>query len=216
MKKEKIEKILIIAALGGLLITKDEIKGIYIYGSRLFGSINDNSDLDYCVVVKDNDLYKDYWQVETPDLDLHILTETEYQKKLNECDDMAMSMYFQRYPIMKYDVNFKVDLPTLRKSISSKANNSFVKFKKKLLVEADYDVRASIKSLFHSIRLLDFGTHIAHPNLCAFDQDCHGENIEWIEKVFKDTNNNWEEIHKIFKPLFNEYATGFKQVAPKN
>jgi hypothetical protein len=215
MKNKRIEEILVRAALGNLLITKDEIKGIYIYGSRLFETDNDNSDLDYCIVVEDNEDYKEYWQVETPDLDLHIMQISEYQKLLNECNDMALSMYFQRDPIMKCEVEYNLDLPTLRKSFSSKANNSFVKFKKKLIIEEDYDVRAAIKSLFHSIRILDFGTHIARPGSGASNQDCHGENIEWIEQVFEETNNNWEEIHKVFKPIYNEYATEFKKVAPK-
>jgi len=216
MTNERIEEILIRAALSGLLVTTKEIKGIYIYGSRLFETTNDNSDLDYCIVVEDNPEYKEYWQVETQELDLHIVQVSEYQRLLNECDDMALSMYFQREPIMKCDVQFNLDLPILRKSISTKANNSFIKFKKKLIIEEDYDVRASIKSLFHSIRLLDFGKEIADSeNFFAYNQSSLGENIEWIEQVFEETNNNWEEIHKVFKPIYNEYATDFKKVAPK-
>jgi HD superfamily phosphohydrolase len=163
-----------------------------------------------------------YKQIETPEIDFHIMTDYEYQRLLDECSDMALSMYFQREPIMKCPVEYNLDLPTLRKSFSSKANNSFVKFKKKLIVEKDYDVRAAIKSLFHSIRILDFGAKIANPDyddstceINTYNQDLMGENIEWIEDVFRETNNNWEEIHKVFKPVYNTYATEFKKVAPK-
>ena len=220
MYSERVEEILItkliIEATG---VDKSDILGIYVYGSRLFETYNENSDLDYCIVLKqEGTAYmwgSSYKQIETPELDLHIMTDAEYQKKLDECDDMALSMYFQENPIMKCKVEFNLDLPTLRKSFSSKAANSFVKFKKKLIVTEDYDVRAAIKSLFHSIRILDFGRSIAHPEYEAYSQCSQGENIEWIEQVFEEADNNWEEIHKVFKPIYNKYATEFKKVAPK-
>ncbi len=58
-------------------------------------------------------------------------------------------------------ITFKLDKTKLRVAISTIVSNSWVKGKKKLIVQGDYDLNLAIKSTFHSLRILDFGTQIA-------------------------------------------------------
>jgi len=199
-------------------LNENEILGLYIYGSRLWGTADEQSDLDYCVIVYDNSpiiAYQNYIQKESEDVDLHIMSESYYKDLVQNCDDMALSMYFQEYPLIKYDYLTDINLVNLRKSFSSKANNSYVKAKKKL---ADGEIRIAYKSLYHSIRILSFGRKIADATLNnekIYDMTSFGENIEWFKQCFEVEKMPWEEIHKIFKPIYNSYATEFKKLAPK-
>jgi len=206
------------------VIKHHEILGLYIYGSRLWDTANEKSDLDYCIIVDDNsvifELSDGYIQKESEDIDLHIMSATYYEDLVRNCDEFALSIYFQKYPLMKYEIDIKVqdlNLQNLRKSFSSKANNSYVKAKKKL---QDGELKTAYKSLYHSIRILDFGRKIAEEIIekedRLYDMTSFGECIEWFEECFMIKKMTWEEIHKIFKPIFNDYATEFKKLAPKN
>jgi len=206
-------------------IQENDILGIYIYGSRVWGTDNVNSDLDYVVILDNksqvfNYYDEGYFQKESEDIDLHIMSATYYEDLVRNCDEFALSIYFQKYPLMKYEINIKVqdlNLQNLRKSFSSKANNSYVKAKKKL---QDGELKTAYKSLYHSIRILDFGRKIAEEIIekedRIYDMTSFGECIEWFEECFIIKKMTWEEIHKIFKPIFNDYATEFKKLAPKN
>jgi len=206
-------------------LKKNDILGIYIWGSKLYNTINEKSDLDYCIILKNSKLYESYFQYESNDLDIHFMTENDYLEKLDECDIMALECYFQLKPLLKYNIEFNLNLKKLRKSVSTVANNSFVKFKKKLTIEKDnISIYIGLKSLYHSIRILDFGRDIAESYKKSIDEDIkfeiknsyqHSVMLNYIFNEAKKYNNNWEDIHKIFKPIFNKYSSEFKKVAPK-
>jgi len=221
LSQEQIEtKLLTNNVLNSVRIFKEDIKGLYIYGSRLWETDDEDSDLDYVVILSDSSHIWEvrkggHYQKESDDIDLHILSETKYKELLEDCDEMALSIYFQEYPLIKYEYSFNINLANLRKSFSTKANNSYVKAKKKL---QDGEIRIAYKSLYHSLRILDFGRKIAECSLTnekIYDMTSFGENIEWFKQCFEVEKMPWEEIHKIFKPIYNSYATEFKKLAPK-
>jgi hypothetical protein len=231
-------------------IEKDEILGIYIYGSRLWEVDNEDSDLDYVVIVSDD---SKIWEHQVLDkfeekghilkesiektIDLHILSESKYKELVNNADELGLSIYYQNNPILEYNYNLDFEndetklhnfLVNLRKSFSTKANNSYVKSKKKLTVEErnDFNLLLSIKSIFHSIRILDFGYLIAKfeiekfkNNKLIFDfsnlTNAHNDKLDKMFVLFEDNNNDWDEIHKLIKPVFNEFSSTFKKIAPK-
>jgi predicted nucleotidyltransferase len=207
------------------LIEPYEILGLYVYGSRLWGSTDENSDLDYCVIVDNNSSIFEftdefYIQKESEDIDLHVMSETKYKEFVEECNDMALSMYFQESPLLKYDYKTEINLINLRKYFSSKANNSYVKAKKKLTVEdkSEENFRIAYKSMYHSIRILEFGENIALAQINdtkIYDFTSFGKNIEWIIEEFQNNKENWEYLHELFKPIYNKYASDFKKLAPK-
>jgi len=205
-------------------IDEEDILGIYVYGSRLWGTDNENSDLDYAIILDNKSSIwkfheKCYIQKESEDIDLHIMSVDYYEDLVRNCDEFGLSIYFQKYPLLKYNDTVwigELSLQDLRKQFSSKANNSYVKAKKKL---QDGEAKIAYKSLYHSIRILDFGRKIAEEIIAEenriYDMTSFGESIEWFEQCFEVEKLPWEEIHKIFKPIFNDYATEFKKLAPK-
>ena len=72
--------------------TKD-ILGIYTYGSRTYNTQNENSDLDYVVILSDySELFSNrdsYIQYESNDLDLHLMSESHYKNLLKEEDVLS-------------------------------------------------------------------------------------------------------------------------------
>lgn len=189
----------------------EHIVGIYIYGSRVYGTANKKSDWDFVVINTDG---VDY-EYMSDDIDIHYITVETFKNKLNQHDIMALEIYYQNkqgYPIKEYDMEFELDLSKLRQSVSSVCNNSFVKFKKKLTLENE-DNWIGIKSCFHALRIAELGRLIATGSRKVLDTDTY----LWtrIKQDAKECNYDWEALHAIYKPLFNEAMTEFRLVAPK-
>ena len=101
---------------------------------------------------------------------------------------------------------FELDSEKLRRAISSVASNSYVKCKKKI---RDGEVYIGKKSLFHSIRILMFGIQIAK----------HGKIVNYEEannyhKAIFEMGDDWSELDKKFKPIYNSLKSEFKRLAP--
>ena len=221
MNTTKIEKILLTKLISKELdIDENEILGMYIYGSRLYGSDTENSDLDYVVVVNQKTTSPKMWgnsyiQIETEDLDLHIMTSGEYIKKLENHDIMTLECYFQEDPILKYNVDFTLNLKMLRKSISSVTNNSWVKAKKKITLE-DEDSQIGLKSYYHTFRILNFGTQIGKFGR-IINYSYYGALTPIRDKdIEKIRNPEWEYWNDKLKLKYNAAKTEFKKVAPKD
>lgn len=195
-------------------VEKEDILGIYRYGSFLYGTANEDSDLDYIIVLKDNSAIfeeKEYIQIESKTLDLHILSKSYYIKILEEHNIMALEMYFQEDPIMKCKVDFKVDLPKLRQSISSIVSHSWVKSKKKMELP-DEDSYIGLKSLFHSFRILNFGISIAKYNRINY----RSERLFWEDLLMEwEIDKSWDFYFTKYKKVHNSLNTEFRKLAPK-
>lgn len=188
--------------------------GYFVYGSSIYGNHDADSDIDIAVygcfekIFDDGSLiYENY---------------EDFKKSVMLCEPVSLEGYSLQFHRDFRDCWFyapfeeRIDLSILRTSISSKASNSFVKAKKKILIEKDFDIRSSMKSLFHSIRLLDFGRQMAYYGYIKDFSSCE----EVWNKILKTYSTNdeekiLEEIKKEYKPLYNEYASKFKKLAPK-
>lgn len=181
----------------------------FLYGSRVYGTNNENSDYDFIVVVKDktiNTSLENNGDVTTYSIDEFNELIQQHEISILECLFLAKEFKFKEN--MKF--KFNLDKQLLRNSISSKASNSWVKCKKKFIVEEDYNPYIGKKSLWHSLRILDFGKQIAdHGRIVNFDSMNHliGDIMDL---------NSWEEIEKKYKSVYNNMASSFKQSAPKN
>lgn len=89
--------------------------------------------------------------------------------------------------------------------------------KKKLIISGDYDKKAALKSIFHSIRILKFGSQIARTSII---HDYHESNWLWVElcKLGEqyDADILWEKINARYKEVFNKTSSEFKALAPKD
>ncbi len=195
-------------------IELNQIKGVYLYGSRLYGTNTSNSDWDFVVI---NSAGVDYDYI-SDEVDIQFIAVETYKNMLLEHDVIALEVIHQNIygdPIKEYDCEFQLDLVKLRKSFSSKASNSFVKFKKKLTVESgDTNRYIAIKSLFHALRIAELGYQLASGSKGFL---LSKSNFYW-NKIVLDAERldyNWDELYKIYKPAFNSEMSEFRRFAPK-
>lgn len=187
---------------------------VYQYGSRVYGTARPDSDYDFVVVANTEE--KEYNQ---DNYNIHVLKPETFQQKLHDHDNMAIECHFlpARHVLISHAWDFTLDRQKLRHAFSAKASNSFVKCKKKLTVETGQEW-IGIKSMFHSIRIINFGIQLAvHERI----KDYGGADYEWLkirdmaEKMEVNNSWSWEVIHKEFKPIYNQYMSEFRKVAEK-
>lgn len=182
----------------------------YMYGSRVYGNFRKNSDWDFVVVVKDGK--KKNEQFSDNLINVNIYEQSEFLVNLENHEPAALEcLFLDKQFILKKEINlpFRLDHSKLRNSYSAKSSNSWVKAKKKLTVEKDYNDLVGKKSLWHSLRLVDFGTQIAIMGVIYDYASC---NHFYDEVMFC---SDWEEMYGKYKKLYNEMLTKFRKYAPK-
>lgn len=188
---------------------------LYPYGSRVYGTATEDSDYDYQIVLRDKDFKKDDWthKLAQRGFDLHIWTQSDWTQALNDHRVYAVEcIYLPHSMIISNGLNFvhKLNKTKLREEFSRVASNSWVKAKKKLIVEADYNERIAKKSIFHSFRILDFGLQIA--------QHGHIVNYNSMNHILDELNAlpaDWESIDDAFRQRHNALASSFRLACPK-
>lgn len=168
--------------------------------------------------IKDN-LYYSYkdldgdWRIggQMPDIecDFEFVSETTFLNMIDNNDIVALEAIFLSdghgywYGLdckhNEYRDRFVLDKWKLRTSISSICSNSWVKCKKKLTVEKDYNLRIAQKSLWHSLRLYMFGIQIATDGKIT-DWGC--ANHLWNE-IENAEDKTWDYYKAKYQPLFN-------------
>ena len=177
----------------------------YKYGSRVYGCHTEESDYDWIAVVESDDPNL-YYSVEFTNTNFTVYSEQNFIKKIQEHHISALECIFQKEddPFVKY---FELDTEKLRRAISSVASNSYVKCKKKLNQGEEY---IGLKSMFHSLRILNFGMQIA-----KYGKIVDYSAANYIQTmVFNLNTNDWEVVNRRFKPIFNAFKTHFKKLAP--
>ncbi len=132
-------------------------------------------------------------------LEFSFMCEDDFLKMIENNDIAALECIFAYKAwggaYEKYYEAFKLDKWKLRQSVSAICSNSWVKAKKKLTVEKDYNLRVAQKSLWHSMRLYMFAIQIA--------QD--GEIYN-----FTVANDLWEEIKNAETPTWEYYKEKYQ------
>lgn len=198
------------------LLHNPKVLAIYKFGSHVYLTNNENSDEDYIVIAEE--------YFDSQNINIHVYTKEQFQLKLDNHDIQVLECYFlglANTNILKVDGNlsfdFNLDLHKLRTSISTIASNSFVKGKKKLTISGDYDLNLAIKSIFHSLRILDFGIQIASEGKIS-----NYSSMNWLlEDLWKlseqfQRDELWNAIDIKYRKLYNSKSSEFKALAPKN
>jgi hypothetical protein len=194
------------------LINDNRLLNVYLFGSTVYGSMDKNSDVDYICVAKE-------W-FDPVNVNIHVFSVNQFQLLLDNCDIQMLECVFLPTAFKlkeQHQFPFQLDKFRLRTSISTIASNSWVKGKKKLTVMGDYDLRLALKSIFHSLRILDFGVQVATDNKISNYKSMNYV-LEDLWKLSKDSNYSelWEVIDLKYRKQFNELSTHFKQLCPKN
>jgi len=132
-----------------------KIRAAYPYGSKVYGTEVDGSDNDLIIVYGDTMVEKHHRYSTIADATVY--SARGFLNALADHEHSALEcMYLNNHKSHSHGFcpDVKINLPTLRRSFSSRAARSFCKTEKKLSVLNDIDVKAAKKSLFHSLRIL--------------------------------------------------------------
>ncbi len=203
---------------------KKELKDtvICLYGSHVYETANEQSDIDLIVI---SDFYtleevKDSLSSTKP-IDIHLFNKKIFEEmtKAHEINALETIMLKADKVLQKnnwYDnfqlevmINDFIEKDKLRHNISQKSSNSWVKGKKKFLVEKDFNPYIGKKSIWHAFRILEFGTQIAKYGQIT-DYKAENHRLESIMSC-----QSWQEIEENFKQEFNFKNSEFRQFAPK-
>jgi hypothetical protein len=186
-----------------------DVLNIYPYGSRVYGS-NPNGDYDYIAVVKGD---VEEIQISGENFDVTIYNENDFNNLIENHEISILECLYLPKDILISNLkefNFVLDLNKLRGSLSKKASNSFVKAKKKLTIEKDYNPYIAKKSLFHSLRILMFGIQIAEKGRIY---DYSEANCFWTD-IVENPKNDWEYYKEIYQPIYNSFKTRLRKLVP--
>ena len=183
------------------LINDSNILNIYCYGSTVYKSNNPQSDIDLIAVVEK----KIIEQTSDDNINISFYTKEEFESRLTNHEISALECIFLSNEfILKKNIEFavKINKHKLRCACSEKASNSFVKAKKKI---QEGNIYVGQKSLFHSIRIIDFAIQIiTHGRIINYESV---SNI--LFDILKLEPNN---IISIFKPLYNNKKSELRKL----
>ncbi|MFN8670935.1 MAG: hypothetical protein U0457_02500 [Candidatus Sericytochromatia bacterium] len=184
---------------------------IYRFGSRVYETNTNLSDEDYIAVVNNKFI--------SDNINLHIYTKIEFQHLLDEHNiEMLECFFLAEKHKLKELVKFKfsLNLNKLRTAISTVGNGSWVRGKKKLTISADYNKYLGIKSIFHSLRILNYGIQIAKNGKIL---DYSASNYIWVDILEisqkLDSFELWNILEKKYRKEFNKLKSEFTVLCPK-
>lgn len=185
------------------------------YGSRVYGTYTETSDLDVVVLVDTTQSPTEWKTDDVPPsiLDYKIMDTSTFQQMLDEQEISVIEAFFTS-PLgdngeFKHLFKYTVDPCKLRHSVSKKSSNSWVKCKKKLTVEEGQDL-IGMKSMFHAFRMVDFAIQLVKTNTIY---DFSSANHFW--KDIQEIGPDWQKLETIMKPKYNNILSEFRKVAPK-
>lgn len=181
------------------------------YGSKIYGTDRPDSDWDLIAIVPNNHSIGTGCEYQNDKLNVHVYDRAHFQSQLNDHKIQTLECWFldgDQNSLHKH-FTFTLDKVKLRHELSEKSSNSFVKAKKKIEKEKDYYI--GWKSLFHSLRILNFGIQIASTGRI---NDYGAANHYWFE-ILESGWYDWAPFKEKYQPVYNQLATEFRKVAPK-
>ena len=183
-----------------------KVKGVYGFGSRVYGTVTRDSDSDFIVVGNASAPEVEY---NNGKLNVHVIVPDLFEKYVRDNHIKAAECLFAPdwAKLKNYPIEWVYKEASFRHNISHNVSNSWVKCKKKL-AQGDYYI--GVKSMFHSLRIVDFGIQIAKDGRIS---DFTSSN--WIWSDLKSKEWTWEELDDTYRLLRNERLTEFRKLTTK-
>jgi hypothetical protein len=188
--------------------TDENLLNLYQYGSRVYGTATARSDWDFVGIVSQK-MREDFLRDQ---ITIHFFTPDEFHHQLSIHEISALEcLYLPDSCVWKstHPFTVRLDYVQLRHSLSAKSSNSWVKCKKKLTLEKDYDLHVGRKSMFHAFRIILYGIQLCQSGRIT---DYAAAN-EIYEEICQYTT--WNELSERFKPRYNQLLSTFRILAPK-
>jgi len=192
-------------------VKKENITNIFSYGSRVYGTATYQSDYDFIVI---NTAGVNDREIRNGDYNIHLYTVDHFQNMITNHKIFALECLFlsdTHILLNNHSFSFIYNENLLRKEISFKSSNSWVKCKKKLTVEKDCEY-IGLKSLFHSLRIIVFGIQLAkHKKIIDFTEANH-----FFTEIMLANTYDWTYYKDNYQSVFNALSTEFKKLAEKS
>lgn len=188
---------------------EDDVLTVIPYGSQVYGTANQNSDWDYIAIARDEGGLQTGHEFRGNKLNVTSYKKADFQRQLNDHKIHTLEAFFYPHSTAWSTFEFELNLKRLRHSLSEKASHSFVKAKKKIDVEKEYYI--GWKSLFHALRILNFGIQIATSGTI---NDFSAANNYWFD-IQRAQQYNWDYFKDVYQPVYNRLRSEFAELAPK-
>lgn len=189
------EQILKVAGL-----TEQAVSAIYLFGSRVYGNISEQSDYDYVIVGKG----LKYREVSEGDINIHILSDHLFQANLDDFDMRALECALapkEAKILEKNKHKFKIkDKGKFRDKILFQVNKNWRLAKKKL---EEGDVYGGKKRIYHTLRIFKFADDLVTKNKIKD----WGAATDLYKEVMEDEHTDWAH--------FRDKYTAQKTIAEK-
>ena len=186
-----------------------------LFGSHVYKTNTKESDIDIVCIV-DISVYVKYKNIRFWNgYDCKFYLHKQFQIMLNNHEIMAMECYFYS-EAFRNTFDFKLNKDDLRSEISRVSSNSWQKGYKKLVVTSDYDKYLALKSLFHSIRILDFGLQIGnHGKIVDFESMSYIY-FDMMKYIYDyEGVDLWLLMKSKYEKIYKEKKYQFKKLCPK-
>lgn len=181
-------------------IPKWKQRKAFIYGSQVYGTNKSYSDTDI-LLVSAGDLPHKEWKTDL--FNIHLYTPDIFNEMLFEHHILALECMFasEEFQIfMDKDIEFILNCNKLIMKTMSLSSNSWHGAKYKINL-GDYE--KGLKSIWHSIRMLDFAIQIKKLGKI--------ESFSSMNSLLKEIQDceliKWSDINKKFLPIKKEYET---------
>jgi len=185
-------------------------RNIYLYGSRIYGTSNEDSDYDIILIGASLLEHSEKnLKIDGKRLNVHIITPDVFKRGLENHDIMNLECYFspdwarlQEKEQLKFVLNKK----KLAKNIIAQSFNSWQGGKHRLNEGDNY---RGLKSIFHSLKMLMFAIQILE----------HGKIIDYtsanyLHKEINDCNEiDWEYFRETYLPFKIELENKLKKLS---
>lgn len=201
-------------------IDVNKVINVYVYGSVAYDTRTELSDMDYIIIYNQDIDISDtlITKIHDETLNATLISPGHFQKMLDEHKIDVIECFFMRedYKYETKKFNFNLDLFKLRTEISSISSNSWVKSKKKIIQNDNYIGK---KSLFHSLRILDFGIQLAKNGKIVSYTKPQSKTLNYVSfsNLLNEIMefNTWDELYNKYKKIYNNLKSEFKLLAPK-
>lgn len=183
------------------------IFNITIFGSRVYGTYNKDSDWDIIIVANNS---VESTEIRNGLYNIHVYTPDKFQSDLDWHRPNNLECIFApEWAVLKEDkkFSFKLNLAKLRHASSHVSSNSWVKSLKKI-DSGEYYI--GIKSLFHSLRITMFSIQIVENNRIV-DFSC----ANYIWNNIKSRRYTFDELDNEYRLLKNTLDSKFRKITNK-
>ena len=206
-----------------------KIKGIFNYGSYIYKNKTPD-DIDFIIIVEKLEAKKqETYLLGDVTIEITFYSYSDFKALINiqnlamiECKSLFISKkeVFCDQELSDFFSNHIIDKLLIRSWTSKQSSNSYVKAKKKILTKEHFDKKVSLKSLWHSFRMVDFAMQVikfGRVKDFSSSNSLYDEIFSDYDKMDKFSNIEifWNYIHEKYKPIQNEYLSKLRELAPK-